>query len=44
MATSANAQTRGAIAAAGLILLAIATPTRSLAQPAPVAKSSTPNN
>jgi cytochrome c553 len=42
MATSANAQTRGAIAAAGLILLAIATPTRSLAQPAPVAKSPPP--
>jgi cytochrome c553 len=42
MAISANAVARGAIAAAGLILLAIATPTGSLAQPAPVAESSPP--
>jgi cytochrome c553 len=39
MAISANAIARGAIAAAGLILLAIATPARSVAQPAPVAES-----
>jgi cytochrome c553 len=39
MAISANAIARGAIAAGGLILLAIATPARSVAQPAPVAES-----
>src|SRR6266403_378282 len=39
MAISANAIARGAIAAAGLILLPIATPARSVAQPAPVAES-----
>jgi cytochrome c553 len=42
MAISANAIARGAIAAAGLILLAIATPTRSLAQPAPVPEGPPP--
>lgn len=39
MAIPANATARSAIAAAGLILLAIATPPRSLAQPAPGAES-----
>jgi cytochrome c553 len=42
MAISANAIVRDAFAAASLILLAIATPTRSLAQPAPVVESSPP--
>jgi cytochrome c5 len=39
MAISANAIARRAIAAASLILLAIATLARSVAQPAPVAES-----
>jgi cytochrome c553 len=39
MAISANVIARGAIAAVGLIPLPIATPARSVAQPAPVAES-----
>lgn len=39
MAISANATARGVVTAAGLILLAIATHARSVAQPAPVAES-----
>jgi cytochrome c553 len=42
MAISASAIARGAGAAAGVILLAIATPTRSIAQPASVAESPPP--
>jgi cytochrome c553/cytochrome c5 len=42
MAISASAIARGAGATAGVILLAIAIPTRSIAQPAPVAESPPP--